>query len=147
MCAWSLLVPLLSALAIIACVPASPQPGEFQSFAGACDKPNEGQLIAVEGFLRLPDSFEGLDTVILRLYPDASFTGKPIGATIYFGSGPNQAELITGSYRDPDLKVHLSNGQLVPFGTKLRVSGRMYYPVVAQDFTCGLQNLYLEAAK
>ena len=145
--AWSLLVPFLSALAIIACVPASPQPGELLGFTGACDKPNEGQLIAVEGFLRLPDSFDGMDTVVLRLYPDAAFTGIPIGATISFGSGPNQAEPIPGSYRDADLRLHLSNGQIVPFGTKLRVSGRMYYPVLTQDFTCGLQNLYLEEAK
>ncbi len=144
---WVLFVLALTAYMIVACASRSPQPGALQTFTAACDKPNEGQRIAVEGYLRLPDSFSGTDSVELRLYSDTSFVGQPIGVTMPFGNGPNRAEMITGSYRDDDLKVHLADGQLIPFGAKVRVSGRMYYPIIAQDFPCALENLYLEAAK
>ena len=144
---WILLVPLLSAILMMACVTTTPRPGELQAFSQACEKSNEGELIAVEGYLRLPDTFTPGDSVELLLYRDLTFSGEPIGATISFGEGPNQAERISSSYQDSDLKIHLADGSPVPFGTKVRVSGSMYLPVVPQNFDCGLQNLYIEAAK
>ena len=144
---WILSVLVFVALSIIACDPSAPRPGPLQDFATACDRPNEGQTIAVEGYLRLPDSLMGSDSVDLLLYPNPEFTGEPVGVTMLFGDGPNRAENITSSYHDSDLKVHLADGRLVPFGTRVRVSGRMSYPVVPRDFACALENPYVEVAK
>lgn len=142
------LLPVLAALlCLVACAPASAGAGELQAFAHACDKANDGKRIAVEGYLRLPDSLTGGGNVELRLYRDLSFTGKPIGVNMRFGDGANQTRNINAPYHDDDLKVHLADGTLVPFGTKLRVSGRMDLPVVQQDFDCELQNVYVEQAK
>jgi hypothetical protein len=130
---------------LVACVPETAQPGALQAFATACDKPNEGLRIAVDGYLRLPDTLDSTDRVVLRLYMDLSFTGKPIGVTMKFGDGPNEARRITSSFRDEDLKVRMANGEVVPFRTRVRVSGKMYFPIVPQDFDCGLDNPYVEA--
>jgi len=144
---WILLVPLLSSILMMACVTTTPRPGELQAFSQACEKSNEGALIAVEGYLRLPDTFTPGDSVELLLYRDLTFSGEPIAATMTFGDGPNQAVKISSSYQDSDLKIHLADGTLVPFGTKVRVSGSMHIPVIPQNFDCGLQNLYVEAAR
>ncbi len=143
----TLMVLIVTSIALIACAPSTAHPGELQTFATACDKPNEGQDIAVEGYLRLPDSFTGSQSIELRLYPDLSFTGKPIGVTMDFGDGPDEALRINSSYHDADLKVRLADGTEVPFGTRVRVSGTMYFPVVPQDFDCGLENVYVQRAK
>lgn len=132
---------------LCACTPAVPAPGTPQAFAFACEKPNEGLLIAVEGYLRLPASLDSGRSVMLRLYPDPSFKGTPVGVQMPFGDGANQAHKISSSYRDQDLKVRLADGTLVPFGQRVRVSGRMYIPVQPQDYPCALQDPYVEAAK
>lgn len=142
-----LLVIIVVAVCSSACTAAISYPGSLQGFNNACDKPNEGQQIAVEGYLRLPDTLTDSNSVVLRLYPDMSFKAKPIGVNMKFGSGDNEAEKITSSFHDSDLKVRLANGVVAPFGTKVRVSGRMYYPPAPQDFNCGLENPYVEAAK
>jgi hypothetical protein len=129
------------------CTPAVPAPGTPQPFSFACEKPNEGQLIAVEGYLRLPASLDSARNVMLRLYPDPSFQGSPLGVLMQFGDGANEAHKISSSYRDQDLKVRLADGTVVPFGQRVRVSGRMYLPVQAQDYPCALQNPYVEIAK
>ncbi|HEX8993206.1 MAG TPA: hypothetical protein VF784_16105 [Anaerolineales bacterium] len=143
----TLSVLLLLALSITACASFTARPGELQSFASACDKPNEGLDIAVEGYLRLPDSFSDSSTIELHLYADLSFSGKPIGVMMQFGNGPNQVRLIHSSYRDEDLKVHLADGMVIPFRTKVRVSGRMFFPAIPQDFECGLEHVYVQRAK
>lgn len=145
--ACTLSVLLLLAVSITACAPFTARPGELQSFAGACDKPNEGLDIAVEGYLRLPDSFSDSSTIALRLYVDPGFRGKPIGVMMQFGNGPNQVRLINSSYRDEDLKVRLADGTVIPFRTKVRVSGQMFFPAIPQDFACGLEHVYVERAK
>ncbi len=145
--AWTLSVLLLLALSIGGCASSTARPGELQSFSTACDKPNEGVNIAVEGYLRLPDSFSGSRTIELRLYSDPSFSGKPIGVTLQFGNGPNQVRPITSSYRDEDLQVHLADGTGIPFRTRVRVSGVVIYPAFPQDFECSLENVYVERAK
>ncbi|HEX8990407.1 MAG TPA: hypothetical protein VF784_01900 [Anaerolineales bacterium] len=147
MFAWTLSVLLLLALSISGCAPGIARPGELQSFSTACDKPNEGVNIAVEGYLRLPDSFSSSRTIELRLYSDLNFSGKPIGVTMQFGNGPNQVRPITSSYRDEDLHVYLADGTGIPFRTKVRVSGIVVYPVLRQDFECGLEQVYVERAK
>jgi hypothetical protein len=43
-------------------------------------------------------------------------------------------------YTDADLKVHQSDGQVIAYDTKAHVSGTMYFPTMAQEFTCALEN-------
>lgn len=96
--------------------------------------------------MRLPDLFTGDQSVVLRLYEANDFSGKPIGVQTEFGAQANQAEPITTQYTDSDLKVHLANGQLAQFGMKVKVSGKVYFPVIAQEFDCSLENPLVELA-
>jgi hypothetical protein len=128
--------------------PASaPTVGQAKDFATACDKSNNGQRIAVVGYLRFPDSFTGSDSVVLRLYEKDDYKGQPIGVQINFGDQPNQAAMVGDNYTDKDLQVHLANGQVAGYGTAVKVSGKVYYPAVAQDFPCALENPLVETAQ
>ncbi len=138
------LLVFLTALSIPACVPSAAGPGIFQLFANACEKSNEGQRIALDGYLRLPDTVDNSRSVQLGLYPDLTFSGRPVGVLMLFGNGPNEAQKIPPAYHDDDLKVRLADGRVVPFGTRVRVSGRMYYPIDPRDFACVLENLYVQ---
>jgi hypothetical protein len=94
----------------------------------------------------LPDSFSGEQSVVLRLYETDAFDGTPLGVQIRFGSQANQIEPVPTSYSDDDLQVHLADGQVAGFGAKVKVSGKVYFPLVDQDFECGLENLLVELA-
>ncbi len=142
---WILLLVLAGMCACLAaCAPATAVPGTPEAFIFACDKSNIGEIIAVEGYLRLPPTLDSTRSVMLRLYPDPSFQGKPIGVMMRFGTGPNQAQQINSSYRDEDLKVRLADGREIPFRTRVRVSGRMFVPIQPQDYDCALQDPYVE---
>lgn len=136
----------LSLLAIVACSQEAPTAGADQPFSSACDRNNDGERIAVNGYLRLPDSFTGDQSVVLRLFETDSFSGTPIGVQIRLGTEANQVEHVPTSYSDNDLRVHLANGQVVGYGTEVKVSGKVYYPAVDQDFVCGLENVLVEPA-
>ena len=123
-----------------------PTEGQATDFARACDKANDGKHIAVVGYLRFPDSFTGDQSVVLRMYQAGDFSGSPIGVETEFGTQANQVEPVKDQYSDSYLKVHLANGQVAQFGTQVKVSGKVYYPVVSQDFDCGLENPLVEAA-
>ncbi len=140
---------ILFVLVLAACgspAAAAPSAGQPKDFATACDKANDGQRIAVTGYLRFPESFTGSDSVILRLYETNEFSGSPIGVQINFGDQPNQVAMVGDNYTDKDLKVHLAGGQVAGYGTDVKVSGKVYYPMVSQDFTCALENPLVEAA-
>ena len=128
------------------CSQPAPTVGEDKDFAAACDKANEGQRIAVTGYLRLPDSFSESTSVVLRLYKTDDFSGQPIGVTVSLGDQANQVEEVSDQYQDEDLQVHLVDGRVTGFGTLVKVSGTMYYPLVDQDFQCGLSTPLVEAA-
>lgn len=137
----------LIAFILTACSkPSAPTVGVDKDFASACDKANDGKRIALIGYLRLPDLFTGDQSVVLRLYETNDFSSKPIGVQTEFGSQANQADPITDQYSDSDLKVHLANGQVAQFGTRVKVSGSVYFPVVAQEFDCSLENPLVELA-
>ena len=137
----------LIAFMLTACSkPSAPTVGEDKDFATACDKANNGKRIALVGYLRLPDSFTGDQSVVLRMYETNDFSGKPIGVQTEFGSQANQAQPITDQYSDSDLKVNMANGQVVQFGTRVKVSGKVYFPTVAQEFDCSLENPLVELA-
>ncbi len=141
-----LLILMVILLALAACGSEPPAAATEVDFATVCDEANKGNRVAVQGYLRLPDSFTGEESVVLRLYEGNDFRGTPIGATAKLGSEANQAEQVPASYSDNDLKVHLADGQVTTYGTRVKVSGKVYYPLVDQDFVCGLENLYIEAA-
>ena len=124
-----------------------PTTGEMKEFASLCDKVNEGKRVAVVGFLRFPEKFTGTSSVVLRLYGSGDYTGAPVGVQTKIGNQANQAELAPKEYSDKDLKVHTSDGQVAGYGTRVKVSGKVYYPLVGQDFKCGLENPLIESAR
>jgi hypothetical protein len=121
--------------------------GEVKESGAVCDKANDGKRVAVEGYLRFPSSFKGGGSVVLRLYPSADPGGKPIGVQMPIGGQPNQMEMPPKKYSDRDLKVRLTDGQVVGADTKVRGSGTVYFPTVDQDFTCALSEPLVELTK
>jgi hypothetical protein len=117
-------------------------------FAAVCDAGNKGKRVAVDGYLRFPDSFSGDLSVVLRLYQNADGSGTPIGVQTRFGELTNQVEMVSDQYTDENLKVHITNGQDVGFDTRVRVSGTMYVPgsSATVEFACGLENPLIEKA-
>jgi len=131
-----------------ACVTGHPEPptaGEPKDLASVCDKANEGKRVAVVGYLRFPDKFTGTSSVVLRLYGSGDYTGAPIGVQTPIGQKANHAELAPKSFTDKDLKVHTSDGQVAGYGTRVKVSGKVYYPLAGQDFKCSLENPLIES--
>ncbi len=140
----------LVAFALAACGGGEKKPptvGEGKNFAEVCDKANEGKRVAVEGFLRLPSEVKVKTGLVLRLYPTTEFAGKPVGVSTEIGSEPNRVALMPKEFADKDLKVKTADGQVAGFGTKVRVSGDVYYPLVGQEFPCALSNPLVELAK
>ena len=140
----------LVALASAACGGGEKKPptvGEAKNFAEVCDKANEGRRVAVEGFLRLPAEVNLKTGLVLRLYPTTEFGGKPVGVSTDVGSEPNRVLLMPKEFSDKDLKVKTADGQVAGFGTKVRVSGDVYFPLVGQEFPCALSNPLVELAK
>ena len=124
-----------------------PTTGETKDFASLCNKANEGKRVAVVGFLRFPEKFTGTSSVVLRLYGGADYAGAPVGVQTRIGNQANQVELAPKEFTDKDLKVHTSDGQVAGYGTKVKVSGEVYYPLVGQDFKCALENPLIESAR
>jgi len=124
-----------------------PTTGEVKDFASICDKANEGNRVAVIGFLRFPEKFTGTSSIMLRLYAGSDYAGTPVGVQTRIGNQANQVELAPKEYTDKDLKVHTSDGQLSAYGSRVKVSGKVYYPLVGQDFKCGLENPLIESAR
>ncbi len=131
-------------LSLSACSEEAPTVGEAKAFATVCEKANDGQRIAVDGYLRLPNSFSGDRSVILRLYETAEFTSETIGVQTRIGTETNQMEDVPQTYSDDDLQVYLADGQVAGIGTKVKVSGKVYFPIVEQVFACGLENPLIE---
>jgi hypothetical protein len=124
-----------------------PTAGEARDFASVCDKANEGKRVAVVGYPRFPEKFTGTSSVVLRLYEGSDYAGAPVGVQTPIGKQANQVELAPKQYTDKDLKVHTSDGQVASYGTKVRVSGKVYFPLVGQDFKCALENPLIESAR
>ncbi len=84
---------------------------------------------------------------MLRLYKEDDLRGAPLGVSADFGSQANQVEKPPKQFTDGDLKVHLAGGQVAEFGTKVRVSGQVYFPLVEQEFPCALSNPLVEVVQ
>jgi hypothetical protein len=116
------------------------------AFADACDKANDGKRVAVDGYLRLPESFTGDRSVVLHLYETDAHAGSPVGVQVRFGSAANQVATVPTSFSDEDLSLHLDGGGTAGYGTEVNVTGKVYYPMVAQDFACALEDVVVQAA-
>ena len=149
----------LTALALIACSEGQPTVGQPRTFDSVCDKANDGKRVAVEGYLRLPDTVTVItnrsgssasEILVVRLFQTGAYAGTPIGVDFDMGSGPYQMdELPRPSYTDKDLKVHLPDGGVATYGQKVKISGTVYFPNDALkaddvDFDCGLSNPLVE---
>ena len=139
------------ALVFVACgggAPSGPPTaGELKEFATVCEKANEGKRVAVVGYPRFPEKFTGTRSVVLRLYGGADYAGSPVGVQAPIGNQANQVELAPKAYTDKDLKLHTSDGGVASYGTKVKVSGNVYFPTVGQDFKCALENPLVESAQ
>lgn len=136
----------LGMLLMVGCGQSVPTAASDVAFASACDEANDGTRVAVQGYLRLPASFTGERSVVLRLYETDAFAGSPVGVQVQFGSQANQVDTVPTSFDDDDLSVHLSDGGTAGYGTPVKVSGTVYYPLVDQDFECGMKDVLVEAA-
>jgi hypothetical protein len=143
---WLRILLIVTLLLLVSCSDDPPTVGTDQTFATACDEANDGQRIALQGYLRLPDSFTGDQSVVLRLYETDTFSGVPVGATIPIGTEANEMADVPVSYSDNDLLINLNDGSVAGNGDRVKVSGKMYYPLVDQDFECGLENVLVEPA-
>lgn len=140
------LFALCAAAALSACGSEPPTAGQATGFADVCARANDGKRVAVDGYLYFPDSFTESQSVVLRLHETDAFDGTPIGVQMPFGTEPNQVQEVADSYTDEDLKVHLADGGVAGFKTRVTVSGKVYFPMVDQEFPCALENPLVELA-
>jgi hypothetical protein len=141
-------LPILCvAVALLAgCGAEPPTAGDATPFAEVCARENDGRRVAVDGYLIFPDSFTEAQSVMLRLHETDAFNGTPVGVQIPFGTAPNQLQQVADQFSDEDMQVHLADGTVAGFGTKVTVSGKVYFPLADQVFPCALENPLVELA-
>jgi hypothetical protein len=138
---------LCVALALLtACGDQPPTVAEATPFAAVCTPDNDGRRVAVDGYLYFPASFSETQSVILRLHETDAFDSTPVGVLMPFGTGLNQVEEVPDQFADEDLQVHLTDGTVAGFRTKVSVSGKVYFPMTEQPFECALENPLVELA-
>jgi hypothetical protein len=138
---------LCVALALLsACASEPPTQGDATAFSAVCTRDNDGRRVAVDGYLYFPDSFTEAQSVILRLHESDAFDGAPIGVQMPFGTELNHVEEVADQFTDEDLQVHLADGSVAGFRTKVTVSGKVYFPLTEQVFPCALENPLVELA-
>jgi hypothetical protein len=141
------LVACCAAIMILsACGNEPPTAGEATSFAAVCERDNDGRRVAVDGYLIFPNSFTEAQSVVLRLHESDAFDGTPIGVQTPIGTEPNQVAPVEDQFTDEDLQLHTADGAVAGFGTRVTVSGKVYFPVVDQPFPCALENPLVELA-
>ena len=148
-----------AALVLAACSEGPPSVGQPRTFDAVCDKGNDGKRVAVEGYLRLPETItveknrrtgSTTEIVVVRLFQSGAYAGTPIGVNFDFGTSPNNMdELPQPAYSDSDLKVHLTDGGTATYGQRVKISGTVYFPNQvlksdSVDFDCGLDNPLVE---
>jgi len=135
---------------IAGCDSGPPTAGTKVTFATVCDKANEDRRVALDGYLDFPSQFKGKDvTIMMRLRAAPFATENVIGASVKLGTGPNHVEKPPRSFTSKDLKVTTNDGKTVGYADRVRVSGRMYYPLPTAnvEFKCGLDKTLIESAR
>jgi hypothetical protein len=142
---WAPMVLFIAAI-LAGCGSEPPTAGVATPFSAVCERENDGQRVAVDGYLIFPDSFTESQSVVLHMYETDAFEGTPLGVQIPFGTAANQIEEVTDQFSDDDLQVHLADGATAGFGTRVTVSGKVYFPMADQIFPCALENHLVELA-
>lgn len=142
------LLNMLGAVVLLlsSCGSEPPSVGTTTAFADVCDRANDGKRVAVDGYLIFPESFTESSSVVLRMHETDAFDGDPIGVQAPVGTSANQIEKVPDQFSDDDMQLHLADGSVVGFLTPVRVSGKVYFPTVSQEFACGLENPLFERA-
>ena len=131
---------------LTACSEEPPTVGEATSFSDVCSRDNDGRRVAVDGYLNFPDVFTRSQSVVMRLHESDAFVGYPIGVQMSFGTELNQIEDVPDEFTNDDLQAHLADGTIAGFGTRVTVSGKVYFPMTEQPFSCALENPLVELA-
>lgn len=146
--AFRLLSALGAAMLLLgACASEPPTAGTATAFADVCDRANDGKRVAVDGYLIFPASFTESTSVMMLMHEDDGFSGAPIGVQIPFGTEANQVEEVADQFSDDDMQLHLADGSVVGFRTPVTVSGKVYFPMVDQEFACALENPFFELSE
>ncbi|MEZ4226397.1 MAG: hypothetical protein R3B13_35960 [Polyangiaceae bacterium] len=143
---FSLFVPVLSTLLLVACK--GPEPGETATLGDVCtakfDPAADGTLkrVTVEGFLAIPEGMFLMcsDTCGLELRASPG-DKKGLRINLRIGGGKNRMEKLPKKYSDSDLKVNTSDGNTVGVGAKIRVTGGRLGSEA--DNTCQIYNVDL----
>jgi hypothetical protein len=126
-----------------------PKRGVPVTFDAVCDKSNAGKRVMVVGFVDFPLGFDDKDvSLTMRVRPSLASWENTIGANAKIGTAPNNVERPPQVYKNRDLKLHLADGQVVVYSTKVKVSGIVYYPssLPRGDLKCALSETLFERA-
>ncbi|KAF3887427.1 MULTISPECIES: hypothetical protein [Nostocales] len=141
------ILPLLAnIILLVGCTgePETPTIGQMTNFHSVCHKGNDGKRVAVEGYLTLPTSIKN-NILVLRLRQSKNFGSTVIGVSSNFGDEPNKVSPLPLVYKHRDLKIRTHNGQTASYLDKVRVSGKVYFPISnLVEFQCGLSNPLIE---
>ncbi|HUA62141.1 MAG TPA: hypothetical protein VML19_25515 [Verrucomicrobiae bacterium] len=107
---------------------ALPSRGVPVTFQSVCDKANQGKRVMIEGYVDFPlrEVPDSAAHVVMRVRPSLSSWENTVGADARIGKGPNSIEMPPEGYKNRDLRLHLSDGQLVGYSNKTKVSGTVY---------------------
>jgi len=145
----ALLVAVCAAICVSCGSSEPPTTGTPTTFDHVCDKANEGKRLSLEGYLGFPEEFKERDSdVVLRLRNDPKATENIVGVVTNFGAEKNQVDKPGKSFSDADLKVHTTDGKVVGYTDKVKVSGTLGFPtaLATVEFKCRLDNPLIESS-
>jgi len=127
---------------------AMPSRGVPVTFQSACDKANQGKRVTIEGYVDFPE--HGVDdsagVMVTRVRPSLASWEYTVGADARIGNGPNSVEMPHEGYKNRDLRLHLSDGQVVGYSNKTKVSGTVYaaHAQGPGEYSCALRDTLYE---
>ena len=82
--------------------------------------------VSLEGFVTVPRSVMATDTMLLPLWQELeNEEAQKISFSTKIGSSKNQVEAFPKKYQESDFKLHGNDGELIPAGSKIRISGKL----------------------
>jgi hypothetical protein len=79
--------------------------------------------VSFEGYLQTPKSAMISSTMFVDAYAGPNRTGKKLLASFRVGTGKNQVEKLKSGFRENDLKIESSTGQMLGNGSKVKITG------------------------
>jgi hypothetical protein len=119
-------------LAVLVCFlfTACNKPGVPTEYGKVCDAANEKKYLEVSGFLSDGGSLFCSNTggtsmrCGFKLLQNAGDT-KGFTADVEQGTGANNVEKISGSYKREDIKIHDNSGNLINLADQVKITGQM----------------------